>query len=208
MNNVFYEADSFDLIPFDKRFVQPKFKQSGVKTNYITWFSNQEVNQHNSHGLFPQSEKEFNSYFNKISNNEVLVLAIIAKRTESLDAEELRRENPKGKVHIGNISLQSIDWINRSAEFAIVLGEKEYWGKGYATAAAKLLFHHGFHKLNLHRIWSGTSETNTGMIKVFKKLGMKHEGTFRQATYIMGDYRNIVEYGILKNDFSKKYKKR
>ena len=46
--------------------------------------------------------------------------------------------------HIGNISLQAIDWIDRSAEFAILLGDRTAWGKGYSKEAAYLICLHGF----------------------------------------------------------------
>jgi len=106
-------------------------------------------------------------------------------------------------THIGNISFQSINWVNRSAEFAVVIGDTNYWKKGICTTVGQWLFEHGFNKLNLHRIWSGTAAVNTGMIKVFKKLGMKEEGRFREGTYLAGDYYDVVCYGKLKNEHNR-----
>jgi len=105
-------------------------------------------------------------------------------------------------IHIGNISLQRINFINGSAEFAIVM-DKEYHGQGFATEALHKLIDHGFNKLNLHRIWSGTAKTNIGMQKVFKKLGMVQEGVFKDATFLNGKYEDIVCFAILEDEWRK-----
>ena len=41
--------------------------------------------------------------------------------------------------HIGNIKLGPINFIHKSAEISYFIGEKELWGKGYATKAIKLI---------------------------------------------------------------------
>ena len=103
--------------------------------------------------------------------------------------------------HIGNISLQAIDWVSKTAEFAIILGDKEYWGKGYSTEAALMICEHGFSKLNLNRIYCGTSEQNIGMQKLAGKMKMQEEGCRRKALYKNGEYLDILEYGVLKEEY-------
>ena len=96
------------------------------------------------------------------------------------------------------MSLQRIDWINRNAEFAIILGEREFWRKGIGVEAGGLIIRHGFNELGLIRIYCGTSERNAGMKKLALKLGMKEEGRRKKAIYKEGNYLDILEYGILK----------
>jgi adenylosuccinate lyase len=59
-------------------------------------------------------------------------------------------EKGTGK-HIGMCGLQRIDLINRSTEFAIIIGETSKWNLGYGTEAVKKLFEHGFNRLGLNR---------------------------------------------------------
>ncbi len=160
-----------------------------IHGNYAGWFNDGEVCKYNSHGAFPKSKKELASYVRSMyENNDKIVWAVIDRKTGS---------------HIGNISLLCLDWINRSAEFAVIIGEKDHWGKGYATEAAILLLDHGFNKLNLNRIYCGTAATNLGMQKVASNLKMKREGVRRKALYLSGKYADVYEYGILRDEFNR-----
>ncbi|MBI4065717.1 GNAT family N-acetyltransferase [Candidatus Kaiserbacteria bacterium] len=157
-----------------------------AKGDYVNWFNDAEVCQHNAHHTYPYNRKLAEQYIKDANRQKhTMVLAIT---------------NKKG-THIGNVSLQSINYISRSAEFAIIIGNKRYWGKGVAKEAGRLLLKHGFGALNLHRIYCGTSANNIAMQKVALALGMRKEGRRRDAIYKNGMYADIIEYGILKKDF-------
>lgn len=154
---------------------------------YFQWFNDQEVCAFNSHGYFPNNSVIMHDFLEKIHSSETnLVLAIVVK---------------KGDMHIGNISLQNIDWISRSAEFAIIIGEKSFWGKGYSKEAADLIIEHGFSNLNLNRIYCGTAMRNVAMQKLAEHMGMKKEGVRRQGMFKRGEYVDIYEYGLLKDEY-------
>ncbi len=158
-------------------------EESDITVTYQSWFNDPEVCRFNDHHRFPMYLEQMRDYFaSVIQTRENLVLAIIDKETEK---------------HLGNISLQSIDKVNRSAEFAIIIGDKEAWGKGVGEEAGKLIIVHGFKELNLHRIVCGTSSANMGMQKLALKLGFVEEGRRREAIFKDGKYHDIVEYGML-----------
>ena len=155
--------------------------------NYVSWLNDQETCAQNSHGYLPYTMDNLVSHYDsKVNSSNELRLAIIVRNED---------------IHIGNVSLQNINWINSSAEFAILLGDKKFWGKGFGFKAALLIMHHGFQNLNLHRIYCGTTEENIGMKTIANKIGMKEEGVRRDAFFKNGKYQNIVEYGILKHEF-------
>lgn len=108
-----------------------------------------------------------------------------------------------GQRHIGNIALNRIHPIYRSAEFAILLGDSAEWGKGYGLEAGRLVVAHGFSALNLHRIACGTLATNLGMQRLATALGMKQEGIRRAAAFKDGTYVDIIEYGLLRDEFDR-----
>jgi len=156
-----------------------------VEGNYRYWLNDAEVVQFNSHGRFPMTEAKLLSFVNSLqSTDTTLVLAVIDNATGG---------------HIGNISLQSISWVDRNAEIAFLLGEKSYQGKGVMAEAGALLIGHAFNTLNLHRIHCGTSSENIGMQKLARKLGMSQEGIRKEAIFNNGQYFDIIEYGIIKN---------
>lgn len=158
-----------------------------LKGNYIKWLNDEEVCKYNSHHVFTYSPEDAMQYIKDSKQSKTaIVLAIIEKETDT---------------HIGNIALQSIDLVNKSAEFAVLLGEKSFWGKGFAKEALTLLLKHGFNEMNLHRIYCGTSSENKAMQKLAISLGMKEEGCRREALYKHGLYSDMIEYGILKDEF-------
>ena len=182
-----YETDRLILEPFCEKH---------MTETYRNWFHDPKVTYWNSHGLFPYTTAQMKSFLADIGSGNRIVLAVLAKLPDL--------HGRSNNIHIGNVSLQSINWINRSAEYAVVIGNKSYWNKGYAAEASQLLFEHGFRKLGLNRIWSGTAITNVGMIKVFKKLWMTQEGRFRQAMFLHGNFIDSVCYGVLAEEFEEK----
>ena len=187
-----YETDRIKLVPFNREFLENEV------TGYKRWFINPLVTAQNSHGLFPKSEAEYEMFLESIDIAEAIVFAILVKQGDEIPAY----------VHIGNVSLQGFNWIYRSAEFAVVLGEPDFWGKGYCTEATELLLKHGFGKLNLHRIWSGTASTNVGMQRVFDKLGFQEEGIFNDGMFLNGRYVDICCYYLLDWQWSDFFQKK
>ena len=151
---------------------------------YLEWFNDPEVCRLNSHHVFPYTRPEALEWVEALAGRrDALVLAI------TMDGR-----------HVGNISLQGIDPVGRTAELAIVLGDRSVWGQGIGLEAARLLVDHGFTALNLNRIACGTLAANVAMRRLAERLGMREEGVRRQAAWTDGAYHDIVEYGLLAAD--------
>jgi len=101
---------------------------------------------------------------------------------------------------IGGCGFFKLDTRNRSAEFGIMIGDKNYWNKGYGTEAVRLLVQHGFNTLNLNRIYLRVLENNPRAIRSYEKVGFIHEGRQRQAEYKDGHYLDLMVMSILKDD--------
>jgi len=174
------QRGAFMIFLDSKRIYLRGLEPSDVEGEYLTWLNSQEINRYNSHGRFAYSKEQALEYIkSSYSDSSKLVLAIINKADER---------------HIGNISLQAIDYINRSAELAIMLSVSQ---KGIGYEASKVLIEHGFQSLNLHRIYCGTSSENIAMQKLALKLGMQQEGVRKEALFKDGRYVDILEYGLI-----------
>jgi RimJ/RimL family protein N-acetyltransferase len=155
---------------------------------YLGWLNDAEVCRGNSHHVYPYSRLNALQYVEQIGGAAAsqIVLAIV------LNARDR---------HIGNIALSRIHPVYRSAEFSILLGDRDEWGKGYALEASRLIVRHGFRALNLRRIECGTFASNVAMRKLAAALGMREEGCRRQAAFKDGRYEDVVEFGILDSEF-------
>ena len=164
-------------------FVRPLIEKD-IDGAYPSWFEDQEVCQYNSHGKFFKTRAYFKEYFDNLNQDDRVVWAV-CHVTDG---------------HVGNVSLQEISIIDRTAEFAIILGDVRHWGKGLGLLAGQKLLQHGFNKLNLERVYCGLAVTNDGMRKLALSLGMTLEGTRRQHLFLSGERVDMVEYGILRTD--------
>jgi ribosomal-protein-alanine N-acetyltransferase len=54
-----------------------------------------------------------------------------------------------------------------------------YWGKGYATEAAREAVRYAFEDLGLHRLYAAHFGSNPASGKVMRKIRMSYEGTLR-----------------------------
>ncbi|TXI91380.1 MAG: N-acetyltransferase [Burkholderiaceae bacterium] len=168
----------------DTYYVRP-LEESDLDGAYRGWFEDQEVCKFNSHGKLFKTRSFFQSYLANLNAEDKVVWAIC--------------HNDDG--HIGNISLQDISFINRTAEFAILIGEKKHWGKGVARLAGAAILTHGFNKLNLERIYCGAAANNEGMNALAASLGMKIEGRRRMHLFLEGARVDVLDHGILREEF-------
>ncbi len=103
---------------------------------------------------------------------------------------------------IGDIGFFNIEWVNRSAEFGILIGDKSVWNKGYGTESVQLLLRHGFETLNLHRIFLRVYSTNPRARRSYEKVGFVLEGTLREAVYRHGRYADVHVMSVLRSEWS------
>ncbi|HBS47702.1 TPA: N-acetyltransferase [Candidatus Dependentiae bacterium] len=175
MKNPFLIGKNIYLSPLTKEDVNPE---------YVNWLNDFEVCKYNSHSIIPNNLRKTFEYVEDVEKSQTKIVFAIKWK-----------ENDK---HIGNVLLQQIDWISRSAEIAILIGDKDYWNKGVGTECYNLLINYGFNSLNLNRISSGQFTENKSMIRICEKVGMEKEGILRKVFYKNGGYVDIVIYAIIK----------
>jgi RimJ/RimL family protein N-acetyltransferase len=78
--------------------------------------------------------------------------------------------------HIGNCSCYNIDYARAEAELGILIGDRDYWDKGYGGDAVTALVSFVFRRNNLNRIYLHTLEENARAQKCFEKCGFVARG--------------------------------
>jgi RimJ/RimL family protein N-acetyltransferase len=86
------------------------------------------------------------------------------------------------ELPIGSIGLHHRDLADRDdeAELGYWIGVP-YWGRGFATEAARELLRHAFEELCLSRIWCRYFEGNERSKRVSEKLGFKYQRTIENV---------------------------
>jgi len=102
--------------------------------------------------------------------------------------------------YVGQAGLGHENQKNRDAKFAIAIGP-EWWGRGLGTEIVRWVVGHAFKELNLHRISLTVFESNIRARSVYKKVGFVEEGVLRKANWGNGQWRDVVQMGILDEDF-------
>jgi RimJ/RimL family protein N-acetyltransferase len=85
----------------------------------------------------------------------------------------------------------------------ILIGERDYWGRGYGTDAMRVLMRYAFDELNLERLTLRVFAFNTRAIRSYEKCGFVHEGRQRQALNRIGQRWDEVWMGILRDEWNK-----
>lgn len=163
-------------------------EESDITEEYMGWLNDPEVNLFlETTGQFPATFDNMRQWLEKYRDGTAnLAFAIVEKSTDR---------------HIGNITLNNINLIHRTAWIGITIGRKDLQGHGYGKEAENLLIEHAFRHLQLHKIMHVAAADNVGGVKLPQSLGFKVEGTLRQQYYMGGKYRDGVVMGLLASEY-------
>jgi RimJ/RimL family protein N-acetyltransferase len=164
-------------------------EESDINEDYLGWLNDHEVTRYLETGKFPSTPQAMRRYLEHFqSSTSDLLFAIIDRETD---------------LHIGNVTLNHINWIHRTADTGLMIGRRDFWGKGYAFEAWSLLIQYAFERLGLRKIIAGAVADNVASIVTLEKLGFKMEGRPRMEYFIDGQYRDGVRLGLFRNEFYK-----
>jgi diamine N-acetyltransferase len=155
--------------------------------SFVKWINDPEVTQFLELNP-PMSMEDEEKWFASLQKSDDKVFSIDTK---------------DGKL-IGNVGLMRLNWKDRCVLIGIMIGEKEYWNRGFGTDAIETLLGYLFDELGLNRVYLIADERNVGAIHCYEKLGLKKEGLLRQNRYKNGVHTNDVEMSLLRQDWQEK----
>ncbi len=118
----------------------------------------------------------------------------------------LRDSSPKRRTfaietldgrHIGNCVYYNVDREKGEAELGIMIGERDYWDRGYGTDAVATLVGYIFHATDLQRIYLKTLDWNGRAQRCFLKCG------FTPCGQLMKNGHNFVLMEMQKERWQK-----
>ena len=139
----------------DRVIVRTMEKQDATE-RYASWINDPEVNRYL--GTKSTTIKELHDYIAHWNNQpDALFFGIFLK----------------DNTHIGTIKLEPIEMKKKTVMIAIMVGDKESWGKGYGGEAMRILMNWCFEELDMEEITLGVVATHTQAIRAYEKLGFK-----------------------------------
>lgn len=183
-NNVFLKGKYLYLKALDESDIN--------NSNWFDWFNDEETTLFMQQHYYPNTKQQQLEFWEKNIKN-------------ATDKIQLGICDVKGGPIVGCVSLSCIDYLNRRAEIATIIGEKEYRKIKYFYESNKLILEHGFYSLNLHRIYGGTivKELAEMMGRFF---GFHMEGVAREAVFKNGVYHDAYSIGVLRSEFTAKFR--
>jgi RimJ/RimL family protein N-acetyltransferase len=168
MNNIFprISDNEVNVLPFELKHLTQR---------YVDWLNDKEVVKY--------SEQRYNKHTLESCEKYFLLQKDYGNFFLAIESED--------NIHIGNIGV-TVDNNNKLADISILIGEKSYWGKGYALRSWNLVVDQLLNKYNYRGITAGTMSCNKPMISLMKKSHMKIESILKNRFLLDGKEIDLV----------------
>ncbi|PAJ72201.1 hypothetical protein CJF42_22535 [Pseudoalteromonas sp. NBT06-2] len=175
-----------NLTPFiqGKKIYLREVRHSDVSDDYYNWLNDPEINQYLETRYIPQSKEMISDFIH--SKKSEPFFAICCNNTHK---------------HIGNIKLSILNNIHRRADLSLLIGDKNYWGKGIATESICLTSDFAFSQLNINKIQAGAYHLNISSIKAFEKAGYQQEGLLKEFAFSKNQALHLVYLGLTRTEY-------
>ena len=120
------------------------------------WFNDNQILQYSVHRLRGYTEEQQTMVYDNLVNDPTKVQFMICE--------------PKQLIGIGVISF-AVSSHDESADISVIIGEKQYWGKGIATEAIEEIIGYCVKHHKITRFTAGWDVRNVGSQKAFEKNG-------------------------------------
>jgi RimJ/RimL family protein N-acetyltransferase len=102
---------------------------------------------------------------------------------------------------IGNLELRKLEAVERRGDIGIMIGDREFWSRGYGEDAMRTICRYGFRDLDLHRLELNVAAFNARALRCYEKVGFTIEGRLRDHRFVSGRYYDTLLMGLLREDF-------
>ncbi|NRA82448.1 MAG: GNAT family N-acetyltransferase [Gammaproteobacteria bacterium] len=152
--------------------------------DFYQWGNDREVIQYSlSSFAIPKSLAHYQQWLSASnSGKSTIELGICCKETNKL---------------IGYAGIAGISQLNRSGEYFILIGNKQYWGLGIASEVTRIVTQYGFETIGLHRIELTAFVENQAAVKAYTNAGYHHEGVKRQSGFRHGQFLDKVMMAVI-----------
>ena len=172
----------------EKNIFLKDIEEENITENYVSWLNDPEVNKFLETRFISWNEQKIRSYIQSIkANAHAVLLAIFFE-----------------KQHIGNLKLELTNPTHRIVTISLFIGDKNFWGRGIATAVINRAVHYVFIEGRwAEKIVAGMYQENIASLKTFLKAGFNVEGVFKDHYFLNGQQRtNLIQVGMSLSEYN------
>ncbi|CAN5872056.1 GNAT family protein [soil metagenome] len=162
---------------------------SDITAEYLAWLNDEDVTRGLETVARPYTHEMLSQYINDVLVNENTYMFMVLDKIS-------------GKT-IGTAKVHNISKKNGTCNLGLMLGDKNFWGKGYGQDAYATAIDFAFNTLGIRKIWEMANANNIASLSMCKKAGFEIEGTLKEHTFSEGKYIDKVVLGL----FAKNRKK-
>jgi len=107
-------------------------------------------------------------------------------------------------IKIGTGKIHNISEKHGTCNLGLMIGDTNFWGKGYGQEAYRLLINFAFTELHIRKISEAANVTNAASIAMCKKMGFQEEGVLKKQVFSNGEYQDKVILGLFASDWLKR----
>ncbi len=134
--------------------------------HYLEWFADPEVTRFLTLDLVVTMKQE-EEWFERVSNSHNEVAWGVFVEGE----------------HIGGTGITQINWRSRHAVTGLIIGDKQWWGRGVASEAMAIRTRYAFEELGMEKLVTQVFEGNTASRRALEKVGYQTVGIFRHHEF-------------------------
>lgn len=164
-----------------------KIENSDITEDVMKWFEDQDLMK------FYTTSKQ------KITKEKLLHSIEVGKGKGNLFTFGIY--TIENDILIGTIKLGPIDQVHKSSDLVILIGDRNYLGKGLAVEAITVGNKLAFEEFDIRRLFGGMYESNIPSIKAYTRAGWLIEGRLKGFYWI----ENRNEDRILVSCLNPKY---
>jgi len=177
---VFYEADQVRLRP-----LRVEDRQTSV-----AWRNDPAIRENILGYRFPVTEEMEADWIDRVLKDQGRTRLVVAIEDKSDDRM------------IGFVYLDNIDWISRTAEIGMLIGDVRRHRRGLGKTTLSLIVHHAFNVLNLRRLYLRVIAYNEAALRLYRNAGFTEEGRLRDHIFVGDRYHDVIVMGLFRPDYA------
>lgn len=175
------------VIETERLIIEP-FGEKYLTERYVGWLNDPEVVRFSEQRFRTHTLESCRAYMNSFEGTPNYFWAFV---TRGPDIE-----------HIGNINAY-VDTRNKVGDLGVLIGDKNYWGKGYGLEVFTAVADYLFRENHIRKVTAGTVVVNTGMVRIMERAGMQEDGRRIRHILLDGQEFDVVYAALFRDDWLK-----